>query len=356
MGYLMQRHGALPRYVPGTHAEEEDVVRLNTNESPYPPSPGVAQAVAAQIERLQFYNDPDCIALRGAFAGVLGVEPACVLAGNGSDEILYWAFLAFADETHPIALPDVTYGYYELFAAAHHIPLHRIALRGDFSVDVSAFCGLGETVVLANPNAPTGLAIRPEQAERIARSNPEHVVIIDEAYVDFGADTCLPLIARCPNLLITRTFSKSRSLAGARLGFAVGCPALIAELETVRNAVNLYSVSRMAQAAGTAACRENGYYEANCQKIMRTRAYTAQALRERGFDLQDSLTNFVFARCLWMPAGALQAQLQARGFLVRHWDAPRIADYCRITIGTQAQMEALIAAIDDIRAATAQEA
>ncbi|MGN0997812.1 MAG: pyridoxal phosphate-dependent aminotransferase [Candidatus Ventricola sp.] len=349
MGYLMARHRALPRYVPGTHEEDAEVVRLNTNESPYPPSPGVAQAVAGEIDRLQFYNDPDCTALRRAFARVLGVQPENVLAGNGSDEVLYWAFLAFADGTHPIALPDVTYGYYDLFAAAHGIPLHRIPLRADFSVNPEDYIGLNETIVLANPNAPTGLALPPAQVERIARSNPRSVLILDEAYVDFGADTCLPLMDACPNLLITRTFSKSRSLAGARLGFGIGCPALIAELETVRNAVNLYSVSRMAQAAGVASCREDAYYRDNCARIVRARAYTTQALRARGFTVADSLGNFVFARCAFMDAGALQEKLAARGILVRHWDAPRIGDYLRITIGTQAQMEALMAAIDDIR-------
>ena len=349
MGYLMARHSALPRYVPGTHEEGTEVVRLNTNESPYPPSPGVAQAVAGEIDRLQFYNDPDCTALRVAFAQVLGVQPENVLAGNGSDEVLYWAFMAFADETHPIALPDVTYSYYDLFAAAHGIPLHRIPLRADFSVNPEDYLGLNEMIVLANPNAPTGLALSPGQLERIARSNPHNVLIVDEAYVDFGWETCLPLIDTCPNLLVVRTFSKSRSLAGARLGFAIGCPALIAELETVRNAVNLYSVSRMSQAAGVAACREEAYYRGNCARIIRTRAYTAEALRARGFDVADSLGNFVFARCTFMDAGALQGKLAGRGILVRHWNAPRIGDYLRITIGTQAQMEVLMAAIDEIR-------
>ena len=233
MGYLMARHSALPCYVPGTHEEGTEVVRLNTNESPYPPSPGVAQAVAVEIDRRQFYNDPDCPALRGAFAKVLGVQPENVLAGNGSDEVLYWAFMAFADETHPIALPDVTYSYYDLFAAAHGIPLHRIPLRADFSVNPEDYLGLNEMIVLANPNAPTGLALSPGQLERIARSNPHNVLIVDEAYVDCGWETCLPLIGKYENLLVTRTFSKSRCLAGGRLGYAFGSPAVIADLEKI---------------------------------------------------------------------------------------------------------------------------
>ena len=349
MAYLVNALRGLPRYEPGEHEEGEGFVRLNTNESPFPPSPGVAKAVAAQIDRLQFYNDPDCTALRAAFARVVGVTPDCVLAGNGSDEVLYWAFMAYADAAHPILLPDVTYSYYDLFAAALGIVLERVPLRDDFTVNAADYCGAGKTVLLANPNAPTGYALPVSQIESIVRSNPESVVIIDEAYADFGAESCVPLTRRYPNLLVTRTFSKARSLAGARIGFAIGCPALIAELASVRNAVNLYSVSRMAQAAGETACRENDYYMANCRRIMDSRAYTTQSLRARGFTVLDSQTNFVFARCGFMGAAALQDALRKRGFLVRRWNAPRIADWLRITIGTQAQMEALVAAIDDMQ-------
>ena len=206
MVYLMQRLRGLPRYEPGEHEEGEGFVRLNTNESPFPPSPGVAQAVAEQIDRLQFYNDPDCAALRAAFAKVIGVTPDCVLAGNGSDEVLYWAFMAFADASHPILLPDVTYSYYDLFAAALGIPLERAPLKGDFTVDVSDYCGAGRTVLLANPNAPTGYALPVSSIEWIVRSNPQSVVIIDEAYADFGAESCVMLTRRYPNLLVTRTF------------------------------------------------------------------------------------------------------------------------------------------------------
>ena len=349
MAYRVNALRGLPRSEPGEHEDGEGFVRLTTNESPFPPSPGVAKAVAAQIDRLQFYNDPDCTALRAAFARVVGVTPDYVLAGNGSDEVLYWAFMAYADAAHPILLPDVTYSYYDLFAAALGIVLERVSLRDDFTVNAADYCGAGKTVLLANPNAPTGYALPVSQIESIVRSNPESVVIIDEAYADFGAESCVPLTQRYPNLLVTRTFSKARSLAGARIGFAIGCPALIAELASVRNAVNLYSVSRMAQAAGETACRENDYYMANCQRIKDSRAYTTQALRARGFTVLDSQTNFVFARCGFMGATALQDALRKRGFLVRRWNAPRIADWLRITIGTQAQMEALVAAIDDMQ-------
>ena len=349
MGFLLDRHRDLPAYVPGDHEEGDGFVRLNTNESPYPPSPGVAKAVAGQIGRLQFYNDPDCTALRAAYARVLGVEPACVMTGNGSDQVLFLSFFAFSDREHPIVLPDITYGYYDLFAAALDIPLYRRPLRENFTVDYRDYCGIGQNIVLANPNAPTGYALPVSEIEEIVRSNPRNVVIIDEAYADFGAESCLPLIRRYGNLLVVRTFSKSRSLAGARLGFGVGCPSLIAQLETVRSAVDLYGVSRMAQAAGVAACEENEYYMENCRRIAKTRGLTAGKLRLMGFDVLDSRTNFVFAASPWISGAQLQSELRARGILVRRWDAPRIENFCRITIGTQAQMETMLRAIEEIR-------
>lgn len=346
--FLMSRHRALPAYVPGEHAEGDHFIRLNTNESPYPPSAGVAAAVAGEIDQLGFYNDPDCTQIRRALAGLYGVAPENVAVGNGSDELLYFAFLAFADAQHPIALPDITYGYYDLFAAVQGIPLHRIPLREDFSVDVNAYCGLGEMIVLTNPNAPTGYAVSVEEIERIAKSNPGSVVLIDEAYVDFGAETCLPLIETCDNLLVVRTFSKSRSMAGARIGYCFGCASLIAQLETIRNAVNLYSVSRMAQAAGTAAVAENDYYMARCREIMDSRAMATGALRGMGFEVLESLGNFFFARYPGKSGKAIAAALRERGILVRRWDAPRIEDYLRITVGTREQMLALINAMEGI--------
>ncbi len=346
--FLMERHRNLPAYVPGDHAEGAGVIRLNTNESPFPPSPGVKAAIAAEVDRLGYYNDPDCTALRKALAELYGVKPSQVIATNGSDELLYFAFIAFADGAHPIALPDVTYGYYELFAAAHGIPLHRIPLKSDFSLDYRDYLGLGETIVFPNPNAPTGLAIPVWQIAAICKANPENVMIVDEAYVDFGGETALALLDDNPNLLIVRTFSKSRSLAGARLGYGFAQEGLIAQLETIRNAVNLYSVNRMTQAAGIAACKENDYYMDNCQKIIAARDYTTDMLRAQGFDVIPSLGNFVFARPNGMGAAALKEQLAQRGILVRHWDAPRVSEYLRISIGTVQEMQALDAAIEMI--------
>lgn len=347
-GFLLPRHAALPVYVPGAHEEGVGVIRLNTNESPYPPSPGVAKAIAREVGKLNFYNDPDCAALHAALARENGVSPDCVLATNGSDEALYLAFLAFADGAHPIALPDVTYGYYALFAALHGIPLHRIALREDFTVDPEDYMGLGEMIVLANPNAPTGLALGLPQIEAIAKANPQNVVLIDEAYIDFGGQTAAPLIAACDNLLIVHTYSKSRSMAGARLGYALGDGALIAELSRIHNAAGLYSVSRMAQAAGVAACEEADYYRKNCERIVQTRAYAAQCLREMGFEMTDSLGNFLFAKHPAIEARALARALAERGILVRHFAGERTEDYLRITVGTREQMQTMLRATRDI--------
>lgn len=345
--FLLDRFADLPAYVPGEH--EENCMRLNTNESPFPPSPGVRQAIAGEVDSLQYYNDPDCAQLCAALAGLCGVRPEQVMATNGSDEALYFVFMAYGDAAHPIALPDVTYGYYDLFAAALGIPLRRVPLCQDFSVDYRDYLACGAHVVLANPNAPTGLAIPVAQLREIALSNPAHMLVVDEAYVDFGSQSAQPLIEELENVLIVRTFSKYGSLAGARLGYVLGCPARIAELQRLRNAVNLYSVNRMTQAAGVAACREDAYYRANCRLIMQAREETTRGLRALGFEVLPSLGNFVFARSSDMDAGLLQRALRARGILVRHWNAPRIAQWLRITIGTQAQMQALLAAIAEIR-------
>lgn len=344
----MEAHRGLPAYVPGEHAEDGRLIRLNTNESPYPPPPAVQQAIAREAANLGYYNDPDCAALRRALAGLYGVAPENVICGNGSDELLYLAFMAFADARHPIVMPDITYGYYDLFAAALGIPIERIPLEADFSVDPGRYAGLGRMIVLANPNAPTGLALSPQAIAPICAGNPDSVVLIDEAYVDFGAESCLPLIAQHDNLLIVRTFSKSRSMAGARLGYAFAQAKLIEELDTVRNAVNLYSVNRMTQAAGIAACAENEYFMDNCVRIMASRRFATDGLRALGFGVIESLGNFVFARCPAMPGAQLAAALRERGILVRRWDAPRISEYLRITIGSQAEMEALLRAMREI--------
>ena len=323
-------------------------VKLNTNESPFPPSPGVAAAVAEQAGKLQLYSDPESTALREKLAQHYGVTPRQVIVSNGSDEVLNFAFMAFADEKSPLAFPDITYGFYPVFAQLNHIPYTQIPLKEDFSIDPADYTGIGKTIVIANPNAPTGLCLSLAQIEAIVKSNPNNVVIVDEAYVDFGAESAVSLVDRYDNLLVTQTFSKSRSMAGARLGFAIGSESLIADLNTLRYSTNPYNVNRMTEFAGVAALEEQAYYAANAKTIMANRQWTAEQLRSLGFTVLDSKANFLFAKSDRIDGETLYRQLKARGVLVRHFTKLRIAQFNRITVGTMEQMEILIQTIKAI--------
>ena len=347
--YFSHRLDKLVPYTPGEQPRDMQYVKLNTNESPFPPSPSVVEAAAAEAGRLQLYSDPTCRELTDELAALYWVSPDQVILTNGSDEVLNFAFMAFADEDHPLVFPAVTYGFYPVFAELNRIPYREIPLRADFSVDYRDYLHLGgSTVVIANPNAPTGLCLSLSEIEEILRTNPDGVVIIDEAYVDFGAESAVSLVERYDNLLVTQTFSKSRSLAGARLGFGIGKAPLIADLHTVRYSTNPYNVNRMTAAAGLAALRDNGYYMDNCRTIMENRAYTTEALEALGFTVIPSMANFVFAKSDRMEGGALYAELKRRGILVRHFDKTGISDYNRITIGTREQMVILVATVKSI--------
>ena len=346
--YFSTKYAALTPYTPGEQPQDQQYVKLNTNESPFPPSPGVALAAEAAAGTLQLYSDPENGAITRAIAGHYGLKPEQILVGNGSDELLNFAFMAWGDAEHPFLFPDVTYGFYPVIAALNAVPYREIPLREDFTVRVEDYCGVRANVVLANPNAPTGLLLPVADVGRIAASNPDHVVVVDEAYIDFGGRSCLPLIWEYDNLLVVQTFSKSRSLAGGRLGFAAGAPALIRDLNTLKYSVNPYNVNRMTAACGVAALREHGYYAANAASIQQNRSYTAAALRKRGFTVLDSAANFLFVRAPQLPGAALYEGLKARGVLIRHWQKPRIADWCRVTIGTKAQMDAFLAAVDEM--------
>ena len=347
--YLTPTLAGLSPYTPGEQPQDQQYIKLNTNESPYPPSPAVVAAVnAAEVEKLRLYSDPACAQLLAAAAEYHGLSPDEIMPGNGSDENLFFALRAFCDEQHPLAYADVTYGCYSVWCNLMHIPSHILPLEEDFSIDPTKYYGLNETIVIANPNAPTGLALPRSAIEGILKSNPNNVVIVDEAYVDFGGESCVPLIHQYDNLLVVQTFSKSRQLAGARLGLAMGNAALIADLNRVKFSLNPYNINRLTLKAGEAALNDTAYFDATRQKIMDTRAWTAKELANRGFSLTDSRSNFLFARTDRMEGGALYRALKEKGILVRHFDSPRIADYLRITIGTQAQMEALIKALDEI--------
>ena len=340
--FLSQKHASLIPYTPGEQPRDMAYVKLNTNESPFPPTEAVSRAAAREAGRANLYCDPQCTELRRKAAKLYGVGPENILPVNGSDEILYFAFLAFCDEDTPIAFPDISYGFYPVYADFLHIPAHVIPLKEDYSVDPADYIGLGKNIVLANPNAPTGMVLTPDVIEEILRSNPENVVIIDEAYIDFGGVSCVPLIEKYDNLLVTQTFSKSRSLAGARLGFGIGCEPLIRDLNTIKYSVNPYNVNRMTQAAGCAAIDDNEVYIANCGIIRENREYTARALEALGFRVLPSCANFLFAQNAAVPGGELYAELKKRGVLVRHFQKDRIDGFVRITVGTREQMDILL--------------
>ncbi|MBQ4113404.1 MAG: histidinol-phosphate transaminase [Clostridia bacterium] len=347
--FFTKRLAKLTPYTPGEQPRDMQYIKLNTNESPFPPSPAVIQAATIEAGRLQLYSDPTCRELTDKLASLYGVAPEQVILTNGSDEVLNFAFMAFADEDHPLVFPAITYGFYPVFAELNRIPYEEIPLKADFSVNYRDYLNLGgKTIVIANPNAPTGLCLTLAEIEEIVRTNPDGVVVIDEAYVDFGAESAVTLTDKYENLLVTQTFSKSRSLAGARLGFGIGGKALIADLHTVRYSTNPYNVNRMTAAAGYAALCDNDYYMQNCRTIMENRAYTTDALRALGFEVLPSLTNFVFAKTDKMSGEALYLELKRRGILVRHFGKAEITDYNRITIGTREQMEAFIATVSDI--------
>ena len=347
--FFTKRLEKLTPYTPGEQPRDMQYIKLNTNESPYPPSPAVIEAAKAEAGRLQLYSDPTCRELTDKLASLYGVSPEQVILTNGSDEVLNFAFMAFADEDHPLVFPEITYGFYPVFAELNRIPYTEIPLKADFSVDYRDYMNLGgKTVVIANPNAPTGLCLTLAEIEAIVRSNPDGVVVIDEAYVDFGAESAVALVDKYDNLLVTQTFSKSRSLAGARLGFGIGNKALISDLHTVRYSTNPYNVNRMTAAAGYAALCDNEYYMANCLTIMENRDYTTKALTELGFEVIPSKTNFVFAKSDRIGGEALYLELKRRGVLVRHFTKAGIEAYNRITIGTKEQMETLISTVKSI--------
>jgi len=341
--FLNAKYADLEPYTPGEQPQDMQYIKLNTNESPFPPSPNVTEAVAGETGKLNLYCDPECKALRQALSPIFGVNPENILPVNGSDEALYLAFAAFAGGDTAVAFPNISYGFYSVYASVNHLKAHVIPLREDFTLDYRDYCGLNEMVVIANPNAPTGMEIPLWQIEEILKSNPDNVVLIDEAYVDFGGESCVPLIQKYDNLLVCQTFSKSRSMAGARLGVAIASEAIIRNMNTLKYAINPYNINRMTQTAGIAAAQANTYYRDNCRIICENREYTAGKLTELGFAVLPSKANFLFARHSQLSGTEYYTKLKARGVLVRHFTKPEIADFCRITIGTREQMDTLLA-------------
>ena len=346
--FFSEKYKALTPYTPGEQPKERKFIKLNTNESPFPPSKKAQEYAAKAAESLQLYSDPTCAKLTAKVAEVLGVEPDEVLLTNGSDEILNFAFMAFCDEKTPAAFADITYGFYKVFAALNGVPYVEIPLKEDFSIDPTEYYNLGKTIFIANPNAPSGIALSRDTVEEIIKNNPNNVVVIDEAYVDFGAESCVPLIHKYKNLLVTQTFSKSRSMAGARLGFGVACKELIADLNTIKYSTNPYNVNSMTLAAGLGTMEDEAYTQINCQTVRENREYLAGELAKMGFRQTPSMANFIFAKHERISGERIYTALREKGILVRHFTAPRIAEYNRITIGAREEMEALVRAMQEI--------
>ena len=346
--YQSKRLSSLSPYTPGEQPRDMQYVKLNTNESPFPPSKKAQEMAADVAGKLHLYSDPTCRVLTDKLAEVCGVSPDEVIVTNGSDEVLDFAFQAFCDESTPARFPDITYGFYPVFAERNGVPYETVALRADFTVDIEQYFEAGKTVFIANPNAPTGIALSRDEIEQILIHNPNNVVVIDEAYVDFGGESCVPLIKKYDNLLVTQTFSKSRSLAGGRLGFGIASRELIADLHTIRYSTNPYNVNSMTAAAGYGVLCDEEYTKKNCQTIMENRVWTAEELKNRGFELTDSKANFIFAKHPSVDGGELYAALKARGVLIRHFDSPRISDFVRISIGTREQMQTLVDVVEKL--------
>ena len=346
--FFSKKYKDLVPYVPGEQPQDRSYIKLNTNESPFQASPRAQAAVQEAAKRLQLYSDPYCTLLTKKAAEVYGVSTDEVIFTNGSDELLNFVIMAFCDADTPAVFPDITYGFYTVFADLNAVPYTQIPLMEDFSVNVSDYIGCNKTVIIANPNAPTGLSLSLADVEKIVAGNPDNVVIIDEAYVDFGGETAVPLIKKYSNLLITQTFSKSRSMAGARLGMAIGSPALIADLRAIQFSTNPFNVNAMTMAAGLGALEDQEYFEENCGKIIANRQWTIAELAKLGFTTIPSQTNFILTKTDAIGVKALYLALKSRGILIRHFDKPRLRDYIRVTIGTAEEMKAFIATVKQI--------
>ena len=344
--FFTSKLSALKPYTPGEQPQDMQYVKLNTNESPYPPSPKALQYARDAASSLMLYPDPEYKELCKKIAEVFDVSPNQVVVGNGSDEILDFAFAAFCEKG--AVYPDTSYGFYPVFACINGVSGTEIPVGKDLAVNPADYEHAGRTIFIANPNAPSGIALPVSEIEKIVKSNPDSVVVIDEAYVDFGAESSVPLTKKYDNLLVVQTFSKSRSLAGARFGFGIGSPELISDLNRIRFSTNPYNVSRTTAAAALGALEDEDVTKANCRKIIETRTRTAEKLAALGFTGPVSSTNFLFVKHPGIDGKELYLKLKERGVLVRHFDKKDISAYNRITIGTDEQMEVLIKRVTEI--------
>lgn len=346
--FWSDRIRSLTPYTPGEQPKDRKFIKLNTNENPYPPAPGVLEAIRANTDAsLRLYPDPEALQLRQALARAYGLKEEQIFAGNGSDEVLAFAFQAFFSQGDEIVFPDITYSFYPVYANLFGIRCRTVPLKEDFTIPVEQMQG-SNGVVIANPNAPTGIELPQSELRRILEANQDVVVIVDEAYVDFGGESALPLIHQYPNLLVIQTCSKSRALAGLRVGFAFGDANLIQALNCVKNSINSYTLDRLALAGATAAVEDQAYFDAQRSKVMTTRTRTTEELRKIGFQVLPSKANFIFIAHPTVPAKKLFAGLREKGVLVRYFDQPRIDNYLRVSIGTDQEMDAFLTAIREL--------
>lgn len=336
-------------YTPGEQPKDRQFIKLNTNECPYPPSPKVIEAInRAAGDSLRLYPDPECVELRTAIAKREGLDINQVFCGNGSDEILAFAFQAFFDPGREVVFPKITYSFYPVYTDFFGLNRREVPMNPDFSDPIDLLCGNNGGVVLANPNAPTGIAVGLDTVEKLLNANPDVVVIVDEAYIDFGAHSAVELIDRYPNLLVVQTTSKSRALAGLRVGWAMGNAELIDGLRCVRDSINSYTVDRLAQAGAAAAIQDEDYFQSIRRRVMDTRTWTGKTLKEIGFTVLPSQANFVFTSHPKCTGKELLDGLRERGILVRWWDKPEIKNWLRVSIGADKDMEALVQALDEL--------
>ena len=334
-------------YVPGEQLNDPNIIKLNTNENPYDPSPQVTEATQNELKRkLRLYPSPDADGLRDELGRYFKLDRDYIFAGNGSDEVLAFSFMAFFEQHAIVRFPSITYSFYPVYAKLFNVPYEEIALNRDFTLPAENFFGADGGVIIANPNAPTGLYLDTAAIEEIVMNNPECVVIIDEAYIDFAPASAVSLVKQYPNLLVVRTMSKSRSLAGLRVGFAIGDPGLIEALNRIKDSFNSYTIDRLAIAGAAAAIRDEDYFQEIRQKIISTREWLISEMKIRGFHVLPSHANFIFVSHYKASAESLYQRLRKSGFLVRHFQKPEIENYLRITIGSDEQMEFFLNALD----------
>ncbi|MGH8596226.1 MAG: histidinol-phosphate transaminase [Gammaproteobacteria bacterium] len=338
----------LSPYVPGEQPKLTNLVKLNTNENPYPPSPRVIQAIEHELANLRLYPDPNSDRLRDAIADYHAASAEQVFVGNGSDEVLAHAFLALLAQDEPILFPDITYSFYPVFCGLYGIDFEEIPLTEAFQIRIDDYRRLNGGIIFPNPNAPTGCSVSVADIRRLLEHNTESVIVIDEAYVDFGAESAVSLIKEFPNLLVVQTMSKARSLAGLRVGYALGDAELIEGLERVKNSFNSYPLDRLAIAGGIEALADREYFQQTRKAVIATRADLVAGLRRLGFDVLPSTANFVCVRHPTFDAEDLQAGLRARHVIVRHFDTPRIDQFLRITVGTDEQCVRLLEALQQL--------